>query len=73
VNASEAAAIGRQVQMHKYLSEEWSVAGYSVAGDVHHILLRSPKEMRALSFKTEDKQQNGQAEVVGFEETVFIL
>lgn len=59
--------------LHKYLSKEWSVAGYSVAGNVHHVLLRSASELRALSFRTEDPQGNGQAEVTGFEETVFIV
>ena len=58
--------------LHKYLSDEWSVAGYSVTDGVHHVLLRSATEFKALSFRTEDKQGNGQAEVVGFEEAVFV-
>ena len=58
--------------LHKYLADEWSVAGYSVTGDVHHVLIRSAAEMRALSFRTEDKTGNGMAEVTGFEETVLI-
>ena len=59
--------------LHKYLSDGWSVVGYSVDDDVHHVLLRSATELRSLSFKTEDKAGNGQAEVVGFEEAVFIV
>jgi len=59
--------------LHKYLSDEWTVAGYAVTGDVHHVLMRSPDEMRTLSFRTEDRQSNGQAEVTAFEEAVFIV
>lgn len=58
--------------LHKYLSNDWNVAGYSVTGDVHHVLVRSGTELRALSFKTEDKTGNGMAEVIAFEECVFI-
>ena len=59
--------------LHKYLGDEWTVAGYSVTGDVHHVLMRSTTEIRSLSFKTEDSQNNGQAEVVEFEEAVFVI
>ena len=38
--------------LHKYLSDGWSVVGYSVDDDVHHVLLRSATELRSLSFKT---------------------
>ena len=58
--------------LHKYLGDEWSVVGYTVTGDVHHVLVRSPSEMRALSFRAVDKTGNGLAEVNGFEETVLI-
>lgn len=58
--------------LHKYLGDEWSVVGYSVTDDVHHVLVRSASEMRALSFRTEDKAGNGMAEVTAFEEAVFI-
>jgi hypothetical protein len=58
--------------LHKYLSKDWEVAGYSVTGDTHHILLRGAGEIRALSFRTEDKTGNGQADVVGYEESVLV-
>ncbi len=58
--------------LHTYIGPDWKVVGYSVTDDVHHILLQGPKELRALSFKTLDKTQNGQAEVIGYEEAVFI-
>lgn len=58
--------------LHKYLSKDWEIAGYSVEGDVHHVLMRNASEIRALSFKTEDKAGDGQAEVVGYEESVFV-
>ena len=58
--------------LHKYLADDWTVAGYSVDDDVHHVLLRSATEFRALSFKTHDKTSNGQAEVIGYEESVLI-
>lgn len=58
--------------LHKYLSDDWTVAGYSVTGDVHHVLVRSATEMRTLSFRTEDKTGNGMAEVTGYEESVLI-
>lgn len=59
--------------LHKYLADEWTIAGYSVEGNVHHVLLRGAKELRALTFRTEDTQGNGQADVTGFEESVFII
>ena len=59
--------------LHRYLAEEWVVAGYSVEGNVHHVLLRSHKELRALSFRTEDPNGDGQADVTGFEESTFII
>lgn len=58
--------------LHKYLSDDWTVAGYAVTGDVHHVLVRSSAEMRTLSFRTEDKTGNGMAEVTGYEESVLI-
>lgn len=58
--------------LHKYLSDEWSIAGYAVNGDTHHVLIRSGTDLRALSFRTQDMTGNGQAEVTGFEEAVFI-
>ena len=58
--------------LHKYLSDDWTVAGYSVTGNDHHVLVRSSTELRALTFRTEDKTGNGQAEVIGFEEAVMI-
>ena len=58
--------------LQKYLSDDWTVVGYSVNGDTHHVLLRSGSEMKALSFRTHDKAGNGQAQVVGFEEAELI-
>lgn len=58
--------------LQKYLTDDWQVVGYSVNGDTHHVLLRSASEMKALSFRTEDKQSNGRAEVTAFEEAELI-
>jgi len=58
--------------LRKYLKPEWRVEGYSVTGNTHHVLLRGPEEMRALSFRTEDARSDGKAEVTGYEEAVFI-
>lgn len=58
--------------LRPYLAKDWQVAGYSVNGDTHHVLLRGPKEMRALTFRTIDKTGNGHAEVTGYEEAVLI-
>ena len=59
--------------LQKYLAADYQVVGYSVNGDTHHVLLRSSDEIKALSFRTEDKAQNGHAEVTGFEEAELVL
>jgi hypothetical protein len=58
--------------LRPFLKDEWRVAGYSVNGDTHHVLFQNPTEMRALTFQTKDETGNGQAVVVGYEESIFI-